>query len=118
MPNRIPTALVVLSGVLFVTTVAAIVALTIAGHETAAVESLAKPLLTGVILTGVVGAVSKHQGDRLDEQDKALDQITHQTDQITHQTNGVLDKRIREQTKNALRELAEEERQGRLSSDG
>lgn len=108
MPNRIPTSMVVLSGVLFVTTITALVALTIAGKETAAVESLAGPLLTGVILTGVVGAVSKTQVDRLDQQDKALDQITQQT-------NGVLDKRIREQTKNALRELAEEERQGRVS---
>lgn len=108
MPNRIPTSMVVLSGVLFVTTITALVALAIAGKETAAVESLAGPLLTGVILTGVVGAVSKTQVDRLDQQDKALDQITQQT-------NGVLDKRIREQTKNALRELAEEERQGRVS---
>ncbi len=108
MTPRIPTALVVLSGVLFVTTITALVALAIAGKETAAVEGVAGPILTGVILTGVVGAVSKTQVDRLDQQDKALDQITHQT-------NGLLDKRIREQTKSALRELAEEERQGRVS---
>lgn len=108
MPARVPTSLVVLSGVLFVTTVAAIVTLSITGNETAAVESLAKPLLTGLVLTGVVGVVTKHQGDRLDEQDKTLRQISHQT-------NGVLDQRIREQTKAALRELAEEERQARVS---
>lgn len=112
MPARVPTSLVVLSGVLFVTTVAAIVVLSITGNETAAVESLAKPLLTGLVLTGVVGVVTKHQGDRLDEQDKTLRQISHQT-------NGVLDKRIyshaKTAAKDALRELAEEERQARVS---
>lgn len=107
-PTKIPTALVVLSGVFFVTTVAAIVALTITGHETTAVESLAKPLLTGLVLTGVVGVMNKSQADRMDEQDTKLDTITHQT-------NGVLDKRIRNGTKAALRELAEEERQDRVT---
>lgn len=105
--NRVPTALVVLSGVLFVTTVAAIVALSITGNETAAVESLAKPLLTGLVLTGVVGIVNKSQHERMDRQDEKLDRITHQT-------NGVLDQRIRTGAKEALQELAEEERQARV----
>ena len=115
MPHRtaraIPTALVWLSGIMFVTTVAAMVTLTIAGAETSAVESLAKPLLTGLVLSGVVGAVNVTQQTRLDEQDTHLKQIRKQT-------NGVLDQRIREQTKNALRELAEEERQPTLGRDG
>src|SRR5699024_11779725 len=111
MPRTIPTALVWLSGSLFIATMTALVILILNGSETEAVESLAKPLLTGLVLTGVVGAMGKHQGDRLDAQDKNLKAIRSQT-------NGVLDERIREQTKAALRELAEEERQERLNESG
>ena len=115
MPNRaarvIPAGIMWLSGIMFVTTVAAMVALTIAGAETSAIEALAKPLLTGLVLSGVVGAVNATQQTRLDEQDTHLKQIRRQT-------NGVLDQRIREQTKNALRELAEEERQARVTELG
>lgn len=106
MPHRtartIPTALVVLSGVLFVTTMAALVILIINGDDTEAVESIAKPLLTGLVLSGVVGAVQQSQTGRLDTQDKQLRKIREQT-------NGVLDARIKEQTKAALLELAAEE---------
>lgn len=99
---------IVLAGVMFVTTVAGMVTLIVTGNEGGSLERIAGPLLTAVIVTGVLGATTKRQEDRLDDQDKALNQITHQT-------NGVLDKRIRDNAKAALRELAEEERQDRVT---
>lgn len=96
------TAVVILAGVMFVTSVAGLVALVIAGVDSASLERLVGPLLTAVVITGVLGATNRQQGKRLDEQDTKLDKITHQT-------NGVLDRRIREGTKAALLEVQQEE---------
>lgn len=112
--RNVPTALIWLSGIMFITTVAALTALTIVGAETEAIESIAKPLLAGLILSGIVGVGQASQSRRLDHQDEKLATIAHQT-------NGVLDKRIKDGAKAALLELAEDERQGRVSgsaSDG
>lgn len=101
------TAVVVLAGVMFVTSVLGMVALVIAGSDSSSLERVVGPLLTAVVVTGVLGATNRQQVKRLDEQDTKLDKISEQT-------NGVLDRRIKTQTKAALLELQEDERQARL----
>lgn len=72
MPNspnsperRMPLLLVQLAGVMFVTVTAALVALVLADHDTESVERLAGPLLTAVIITGVLGGATRATNDRL-----------------------------------------------------
>lgn len=100
--NDTARLVIILAGVMFVTTVAGMVTLVVTGNDGSSIERIAGPLLTAMIVTGVLGATTKRQEDRLDTQDKQLRKIREQT-------NGVLDARIKEQTKAALIELAEEE---------
>lgn len=84
------TMLIKLAGLMFTVTVGAFVALAIAGESTDTLERLAGPLLTAVIITGVVGASHKSQEGRLDT--------------IQQQTNGRMDKRIRDSVNAVLDE--------------
>lgn len=92
MSNKDDTArlLIGLAALMFTVTIAAFVILAVAGSETATLERLAGPLLTAVIITGVVGASHKSQDSKLE--------------QIQHQTTGQLDKRIRTNVNAALDE--------------
>lgn len=82
--NKDDTArlLIGLAALMFTVTIAAFVILAVSNSSTATLERLAGPLLTAVIVTGVVGASHKSQEGKLD--------------QIQHQTNGRMDKRIRD----------------------
>lgn len=82
--------LFILAGVMFVVTVAGLVALMGMGRETEALERLVGPLLSAIVVTGVLGGVTKQTNGKLDR--------------IERQTNGVLDARIREGTREALTE--------------
>lgn len=84
MSNKDDTARLIigLAALMFTVTVAAFVILATTGRSTGTLERLAGPLLTAVIVTGVVGASHKSQEGRLDK--------------IQHQTNGQMDKRIRD----------------------
>lgn len=79
-----------LAALMFTITMVCFVILAVTGVSTDTLERLVGPLLTGVILTGVVGATHKSQEGRLEK--------------IQHQTNGVLDRRIRDSVNAALDE--------------
>lgn len=65
-PERhMPLLLVKLAGVMFVTVTAALVALVLADQDTESVERLAGPLLTAVIITGVLGSATRTTNERL-----------------------------------------------------
>ncbi|MBD3782439.1 MAG: hypothetical protein IE926_05695, partial [Micrococcales bacterium] len=80
MNARDRIALFVLAGVVFVVTVSAFVALTIAGKDTDALVSLVAPVLTGLFLVGVLGS--------------KIDATKAAADTAVAQTNGALDARF------------------------
>lgn len=83
------TALVAFLGIL-----TAFVVLTVTGHDGAAIMRVVTEVAAILGLGAVTHKQHKVQRRKLDK--------------IEHQTNGALDGRIREQTRNALRDLLEE----------
>lgn len=79
-----------LAALMFTVTVVAFVVLALFGGDSRTLERIAGPLLTAVIVTGVVGASHKAQESKLDK--------------IQNQTNGMMDKRIRTNVTAALDE--------------
>ncbi len=76
--------------VVFITTAAAFVVLQVTGHPTDKLLTLAGPVVAALLITGRV--------------DKHADDQEHVLTKIQQQTNGVLDKRIKNGAKAALRE--------------
>ncbi len=105
MDDKTPIYVIKLAGLMFVATLAAMVAMAIAGQDTATIEHLVGPLLSTVIVTGVVGAVTQGQNSKLDQHEQKLTKIQEQT-------NGILDARIRRETQAALLELQAAEQTG------
>lgn len=89
-PKSTAQFIIVLAGLMFTVTVVALVVLGLYDEDTRTLERLVGPLLTAVIVTGVVGALGKSQNSRLDK--------------IEHQTNGELDEKIKRNVKAALDE--------------
>lgn len=73
-----PTArwIIVLAGVMFLGTLAALVVLAVSDTSTATLERLAGPLLTAVIVTGVLGVTHAQTGRRVDEVEKSIREDT------------------------------------------
>ena len=97
LTDRIALAILALAAIMFVATLAALVALAISGQDTASIERIAGPLLSSVVVTGVIGAVAAGQRETAKSHEAKLDRIEAQT-------NGVLDERIREGAKAAILE--------------
>lgn len=100
-----------LAAVVFLGALAAVVALHVTGHAdgTSAVVALAGPVLAAVYVTTAVGDRVERTRDQVS---KTQDQVakTHEAvGRVEAQTNGVLDARIREQTKQAMTELLREQ---------
>lgn len=89
LTDRTGLAVIALGGLMFVTSLAAIVALALAGQDTATLERIVSPLLGSVITVGVLGLVSHAQDQKLTR--------------IEKQTNGILDERIERKTLDAIR---------------
>ena len=73
-----PTArwIIVLAGVMFLGTLAALVVLATSDTSTATLERLAGPLLTAVIVTGVLGVTHAQTGRRVDDVEKSIREDT------------------------------------------
>lgn len=89
-PDETPRLIIGLAALMFTVTVAALVVLGLSDQNTRTLERLVGPLLTAVIVTGVLGVSHKSQNNRLDK--------------IEHQTNGELDARIKRNVRAALDE--------------
>lgn len=85
-----PRLIIGLAALMFTVTVTALVVLGVYAEDTRTLERLVGPLLTAVIVTGVVGALGKSQSSRLGK--------------IESQTNGELDEKIKRNVKAALEE--------------
>lgn len=88
--DETPRLIIGLAALMFTVTVAALVVLGLWDQNTRTLERLVGPLLTAVIVTGVVGALGKSQSSRLGR--------------IESQTNGELDEKIKQNVKAALDE--------------
>lgn len=99
--NALAIGIIALAAVMFVSTLVALVALALSGQDTASIERIVGPLLSSVIVTGVVGALAASQRETAKAQGAKLDRIEAQT-------NGVLDQRIREGAKAAILETQAE----------
>lgn len=92
--DETPRLIIGLAALMFTVTVTALVVLGLWDQNTRTLERLVGPLLTAVIVTGVVGALGKSQNSRLGK--------------IESQTNGKMDERIRENVKAVLDERKDE----------
>ena len=81
--------------VVFVTTIAAMVVLRIKDADTSNLIALASPVISSVVLGGVVWYTSS-------QQDKKLDEQTHVLHRIEHETNGILEEKIERGSKRAM----------------
>lgn len=82
------TPLIWLAGVVFVVSVAALLALELSGRPTLTLVALVTPVITGLLVSGHVSTVTRQQNVAINK--------------IERQTNGVLDDRIRTQVIAAL----------------
>lgn len=77
-------ALIVLAGVMFVTLVLGMVVLAVVDADLGSLERIGGPLLTAVIVTGVLGGAHRGTSARLDEMkdgiDKKLDDLATDDD--------------------------------------
>ena len=93
-PDRTPLAIIALAALMFVTSIAALVTLALSGQDTASIERIVGPLLSSVIVTGVIGAVAAGQRETAKAHETRLTEQDEKLAKIDAQTNGVLDARM------------------------
>lgn len=84
--------------VVFALTIGALVTLTLAGHDTTPLLTLAGPVVAALLVTGHLNRVTG-------QQNRQLQRTAAGVEEVRKQTNGVLDRRIREQTTAALQDV-------------